>query len=317
MQVVDVHLRDLRYFVAVGEELSFSAAADRLFVSQPALSKQVRRLERTLRVQLFDRNRRQVQLTAAGRSLLPQARQLLAEWDHAAEQAVRVDAGARRVIRVGVLTGIGRGLYAGIQARLGERLPGWRVELRQHSFDDPMAGLADRTTDAALLWLPLPDDVPFEHRALVREARHVVLPADHPLAAQPEVAFASLVDEPIVALPPEAGPLRDFWIALAEREGRPPTIAVEAHSPDEGLEAVAAGQAIKLMAAGNVELYGRPDVVSRPVRGLGPAELAVVWRAGDLEGDGRAEVHAFVQACTQAAAALAGVGDAADAPVAR
>lgn len=78
---MDVHLRDLRYFAAVAEELSFTRAAERLHLSQPALSKQIRGLERTLRVPLFDRDRRQVRLTAAGEALLDTARQVLAGWD--------------------------------------------------------------------------------------------------------------------------------------------------------------------------------------------------------------------------------------------
>jgi DNA-binding transcriptional LysR family regulator len=300
--LVEAHLRDLRYFVAVADELSFTAAAARLFVSQPALSKQIRRLEQTLRVPLFDRDRRRVRLTPAGQALLPRARRLLADWDDAARQVGRADAAARQVLRIGVQTGIGRGLYPAVQARFAELRPGWRIDLRQHGFDDPTAGLLDGSSDAALLWLPLPAGVPFEHRVLVAEPRYVVLARAHRLASQPEVAFADVIDEPIVALPPAAGPLRDFWIARPERGGRSPTIAVEAHSPDEGMEAVAAGQAIKLMAAGNVELYGRPDVVARPVRDLGPAELAVVWRAGDTSPGGRAEVRAFVQACVDASA---------------
>jgi len=77
---MDVHLRDLRYFVAVAEELHFTRAAERLFVSQPALSKQVRALERQLRRPLFERDRRAVRLAAAGRALLEPARALLRDW---------------------------------------------------------------------------------------------------------------------------------------------------------------------------------------------------------------------------------------------
>ena len=78
---MDAHLRDLRYFVAVAEELNFTRAAERLHISQPALSKQIQGLETSLRAQLFLRDRRQVSLTAAGKALLNAARPLLDRWD--------------------------------------------------------------------------------------------------------------------------------------------------------------------------------------------------------------------------------------------
>ncbi|OXR44241.1 Hca operon transcriptional activator HcaR [Nocardia cerradoensis] len=86
---MDVHGRDLRYFVAVADELNFTRAAEALFISQPALSKQIRALERRIGAPLFDRDGRAVRLTAVGRTLLPHARKLLADWDIArAEVAV-------------------------------------------------------------------------------------------------------------------------------------------------------------------------------------------------------------------------------------
>src|ERR1700727_1043049 len=83
--VIDVHGRDLRYFVAVAEDLHFTRAAERLFISQPALSKQIRMLERTLGVELFHREGRRVSLTDAGEALLPHARQTVSAWDRALE----------------------------------------------------------------------------------------------------------------------------------------------------------------------------------------------------------------------------------------
>jgi DNA-binding transcriptional LysR family regulator len=87
---MDVHGRDLRYFVAVAEELHFTRAAERLYLSQPALSKQIRMLERQLGAELFERDRHGVALTPVGVALLPHARRVLAAWDEgreAAEQA--------------------------------------------------------------------------------------------------------------------------------------------------------------------------------------------------------------------------------------
>src|SRR5262245_32716097 len=103
--VMDVHVRDLRYFVAVAEERSFTrAATHRLFISQPALSKQIRQLERSLRTDLFDRDGRSVRLTPAGEALLPHARRLLEDWETALLAVSEATAQAGATVRVGFQT---------------------------------------------------------------------------------------------------------------------------------------------------------------------------------------------------------------------
>src|SRR5712691_3382600 len=106
---MDAHTRDLRYFVAVAEELSFTkAATERLFISQPALSKQIRKLENALRVRLFERDRRTVALTVAGAAMLPKARATLAQWDETTRAIAEAARG--KTLTVGFQTRIGRGL---------------------------------------------------------------------------------------------------------------------------------------------------------------------------------------------------------------
>src|SRR5262250_2789170 len=107
---MDVHLRDPRYFVAVADELSFTRAAERLHLSQPALSKQIAGLEATLRARLLRRDRRQVSLTAAGAALRETAQRLLADWDAAAAAVAGAAAAETKVLRVGTLTALGRAL---------------------------------------------------------------------------------------------------------------------------------------------------------------------------------------------------------------
>jgi DNA-binding transcriptional LysR family regulator len=120
----------------------------------------------------------------------------------------------------------------------------------------------------------------------------VALPADHPLAGGDRLRFADLLDEPFVALPDAAGPLRDFWLGLDERAGRPPVVGAVAETPDAVFEAVASGLGVVRLAAGNAALYERPGVVSRPVDGLAPSVLALAWRRSDR----RAVVASFVRA---------------------
>src|SRR5437660_10687830 len=101
---MDSHLRDLRYFVAVAEELSFTRASERLFIAQPTLSKQIRHLEAGLRVQLFVRDRRSVTLTPAGEALLPRARLMLTQWEQAVHAVTTAAAAGNTTLTVGFQT---------------------------------------------------------------------------------------------------------------------------------------------------------------------------------------------------------------------
>lgn len=296
---MDVHLRNLRYFVAVADELHFTRAAERLHVSQPALSKQVRQLERELRFPLFRRDRRRVELSDAGNALLPVARQLLAEWDEGLKAAAERASEEGKVLRVGFQTSVGGGLYQEIASRFAEENPGWRLALRLHAWSDPTGGLLDESADVAFLWLPTGAEDRIEIRPLRNERRFVALPVGHRLAGRKALQLADLLDEPFIALPPEAGALRDYWLALDERGGRPAVIGGEAATPDETFESVATGHGVVLLAEGNTTVYARPGLVYRPVLDLTPCRLAIAWRRGDARGAVRGFVRAAVDVATR------------------
>jgi DNA-binding transcriptional LysR family regulator len=286
---VDVHLRELRALVAVAEEQSVTRAAQRLFLAQPALSRQLQALERRLGVPLLERLPRGVALTEAGRALLGPAREAVAAWERGLAAALATVPAGRLV--VGMQTAVGRGLQRRALARFAELSPGTVPVLRQVDWRDPTAGLADGSSDVAFVWLPLPmDDA--DVLPVAREERVVALPSDHRLAGAPRVVLADLLDEPFIALPDSAGPLRDAWLAVADRGGRPPVVGAVADTPDAVFEAVASGLGVVLLAAGNADLYARPGIVCRPVEGLAPAVLALAWRRSDR----RPVVAAFVRA---------------------
>ena len=217
MVVMDVHLRELRAFVAVAEQASFTLAAAQLLVSQPALSKQVRQLEKQLDARLLTRGPRGVTLTTAGEALLPLAREQIRHWGEAQGHVAAAASTSNCVLTVGFSTAIGRGLISGASEYFLRRQPGWRLALRQVGWGDPTAGLADATTDIAILWLPLPDADRFDWQVLAAEPRHVALPRQHPLADRDIVAFTELLDEPFLALPESATVLRDHWLAVEHR----------------------------------------------------------------------------------------------------
>ncbi|MFB6939009.1 LysR family transcriptional regulator [Streptomyces sp. HUAS 31] len=296
---MDVHVRDLRYFVAVAEELHFTRAAERLYVSQPALSKQVRALERHLGVELFRRDPQGVTLTAAGEALLPHARRVLDAWSEGSAALEAARAAARSTLVVGMSTSPGRGgLLPAIRSRFTAAHPDTVLRLRQVSWEDPTAGLADGDADIAFVWLPLPDAERYGWTVVAEEPRLVALPQTHRLASRPEIDFADLLDEPFLALPAGAGPLRDYWLALEERAGRPPRIGAEIAGTEETYEALVAGLGVCLVATGNAPLITLGGVVTRPVRGLAPSRFALAWRREDAR---RPLVRAYAEACRRVA----------------
>jgi DNA-binding transcriptional LysR family regulator len=294
--VMDVHGRDLRYFVAVAEELHFTRAAERLFVSQPALSKQIRMLERQVGAPLFERDRQGVELTPVGTALLPHARRVLAEWDAAWTATVAAMSEQRATLVLGMSTSPGRGgLLPAIRSRFTAAHPEATVKLCHVSWDDATAGLADGTVDIAFVWLPLPDPGRYAWTMVAEEPCLVALPETHPLAGREIVDFADLADEPFLALPESAGPLRDSFLAVDARDGQPPRIGAEIASTEETYEALVGGLGVCLVSTGNASLLTREGVVTRAVRDLPPRRLALAWRTGDR----RPLVLAYARACRQ------------------
>jgi DNA-binding transcriptional LysR family regulator len=297
---MDVHLRALRYFVAVAEELHFTRAAERLNMSQPALSKQIRQLEHHVRCDLFIRQPRAIYLTEAGTVLLAHARDVLERWD-VGVAAVNDAAGrARRVLVVGIQTSVGRDLQRRTMAGFADRQPDWRLSLRLCPWDDATAGLADQASDVAFLWLPVPTGADLVTKVLYREERWVALSDDHRLAEEASVPWSELLDEHFIALPRAAGNLRDFWLATDQRPpDHPPRVAAEAANADEAFELIAAGVGVALVSAGNARIYQRPGARSIAVSRLSPSELAIARRRDDR----RRAVLDFVAAAVAASAA--------------
>jgi DNA-binding transcriptional LysR family regulator len=270
---MDVHVRELRYFLAVARELSFTRAAEELYVSQPALSKQIRTLERQLRVDLFERTPGGVRLTRAGTALVPYAEHMVDDWE-AAKQSLSKASDCTLVL--GMHTSPGRGLLPSVRAMMVASCPDVSLELRHMPWSDRTAGLSEGSTDAAFVWLPLPRP-PYRWVTVARESRLVALPNNHRLADRDSVSIADLLDEPFLALPASAGPLRDYWLALEDRGGHPVRIEAEISNTEETYEAVASGIGICLLAAGNAPIFDRGAVTMLPVRDLGPSELVLAW----------------------------------------
>ena len=276
---MDVHLRDLRYFTAVAEELHFRKAAERLFVSQPVLSRQIARLEQDLKAQLFIRDRRSVQLTSAGEALLHRARHLLEDWDAATKEVAILARKEQSVLVIGLQTGVGRGMLHTLTQALNAIQ--WRPELHQVAWNDATAGVEAGDCDARFAWLGTTINPRCDYVVVAEEPIMLAVNSQHRLAGRRQASFAEVSNEPLVALPESAKELRSFWLAEHARHGSPAPIACEAATADEALENVAAGTGSVFISAGNSVLYAREGVHFLDVPDLPPARLAFLWRADD------------------------------------
>ncbi|MGW4730664.1 LysR family transcriptional regulator [Streptomyces shenzhenensis] len=291
---MDVDTRLLRSFVAVADTGSLTRAAERLFLSQPALTKQIKQLETRLGVRLFTRSRAGMTLTEPGRTLAARAPALLADWDRLLRETKGAADRAARVLRVGFMASAANEATQHIVAEFARRRPGWRADMRQAAWSDPTAGLADGDTDVALLRLPFPGQDALRVAVLFSEPRWIALPAGHPLGTRDLIPFRDLWDEPFVAAPPESGAWRDHWLAAGEREGHPVRIGAVTDRPDDWLSAIANGYGIALAPESAARYYARPGVVYRPVSGVSPSRVGVAWAPAD---DTDPVVQDFVRAC--------------------
>jgi DNA-binding transcriptional LysR family regulator len=291
---VEVSLRLLRYFVVVAEELHFTHAAERLYVAQPALSKAIRRLERELGDPLFARGRHEVALTEAGRSLLPVARGILAEFDGWLGEVRAVRAAAASVFSVGYHSSIDAELFAGITDRFRQLRPDHRLELRLGEWADPAAPVLDGRVAAALLPLPVPGQDLLDVEILVRDRRWVALPSAHPLARAETLRLADLRGEAFIALPSGSGPLREFWLA-ADVLDDAAHVAVEVDNSEDFFQAILAGRGIALLAESSTRAYPRPGIEYRLVEDATPSRLAVAWRRDNAD----PLLRDFIRACLE------------------
>lgn len=199
----------LRGFVAVAEELHFGRAAERLNMTQPPLSRQIQKLERSIGVQLFERDNRRVELTAAGAAFLAEARRLLALADNAPDLARRISAGSAGTVRVGFTSASTFATLPAVLRRIDERLPDVDVDLYEMVTQEQTEALLAHELDLGLARPPFDAEV-FDSRAISRERIMVAAPSGHRLTGLGRpVEPADLASEPLIMHTP--GKARYFY----------------------------------------------------------------------------------------------------------
>ena len=272
--------RDLRYFVAVAERLSFSRAAEDLPLSQSALSEAVRRLEAEVGTQLLRRNSRHVELTAPGGVLLEDAREVLAQLDHAIDRARQAGRGEVGRLRVGFEASGAGELSTLARARFAREHPAVRVEPKRFDWGGEAAGLREGACDVAFVWLPN-DLSGLEVEEVTSEHRYAGLPKGHRLARKPRLSIMDLKDEPIMWTRRAPRLWVDWWAVNPRPDGSEPIWGPENENVEEMLEQVAEGRAICITPRSMATHYARPDLAWVPIVDIEPLRIALCWRRGD------------------------------------
>ena len=266
----------LRSFLEVAERLHFGNAAERLQISQPALSHQIRRLEEYVGAPLFDRTSRSVRLTEAGHALVPEARRVMIDFERALTQTRTAASGGAGHLSIASIGAGLNSLLPLIVRRLRDRVPGVAVQIVQMGTPELLSQLRMRELDFGIV-RSADGAAGVRVETLVDEPMVAVLPAGHRLAGRAALAAADMRDEDFVLWPRTSNPVfHDHVLAVCRAAGFVPRVVMEGTDIETQLGLVSAGIGVSMQPASFASL-GRRGVVWRSLEGSPTSPLQMSW----------------------------------------
>ncbi|ADI84175.2 LysR family transcriptional regulator [Geobacter sulfurreducens] len=277
-----MELRHLRYFAATAEELNFTRAANRLHISQPAVSRLIKELECELGAQLFTRERFGLRLTAAGEKFLFYARRVLQDCEEGI-RAVRENGLNHQKLTIGFISTAMESFLSDALVRLSQERPDIDVTVNEMSPGDQIAALRYRQIDLGFIGNPhdgAGDE--FELYVLRKVPLVAVLPVRHRLAGRSEICIGELEGDTFIGYLEDKFPGRNRVISTAcARAGFRPKFELKAGSLIEVLGMIGTGKGVCLMPS-DVAGLPHPNVAFIPLRDpLDPVRLAAAWLPGN------------------------------------
>lgn len=270
--VAFMELRQLEYFVAVAEELNFRRAAEKLYIQQPPLSRQIQQLETELGIKLLHRTKREVSLTEVGKTFLDEARLTLAQAQRAIDS---VTTQSRLTVGFSICA-FNRVLPKLIQ-EYRQQYSKIQVDLTEMSKEQQIKALLNHQIDLGFCYAPI-NQPELTHRIISSEALAVVLPLDHPLAEREQIELKSLQKESFILCPKEFKPdVRQQIEQLCMSAGFQLKVIREVSPPEVQLRLVESGMGISLLAASSQTRHNAA-VIYRPLVDPVPTlKIATVW----------------------------------------
>jgi LysR family transcriptional regulator, benzoate and cis,cis-muconate-responsive activator of ben and cat genes len=252
-----MNLNHLRAFVAVAESLSFSRAAKRLHVSQPALSNQIRLLEEDLETKLFVRNRRSVAMTAAGKEILEDAERLLSTADEIKQRVRKISKGVLGTLRIGFVASATSDIIPRLTVAFRKSFPEISLELKNVPTVPQIDALRQRALDIGIVRLPL-GEADIEVLPLFSEPFAIVISKQHPLGAHRKITVRDLEGEAFVCYSERLAPaFFQHWAGLCRKAGFTPRIVQEVGEMETALALVSAGVGVAILPRGVAKRHHR------------------------------------------------------------
>ncbi|MBK8038892.1 MAG: LysR family transcriptional regulator [Verrucomicrobiaceae bacterium] len=271
-----MELYQLGYFIEIARQRHFTRAAERLHMAQPALSQQMKNLEAELGTPLFIRGKKETQLTAAGKALLPRAEALLAQAE-AARAAVSDVAQVRGgKLIVAAIPSVCAGLLPDLLHAFGRKHPGVKLQLIEDSSDRVAASVESGHADLGFLQLPA-SKAAFESRVLITEPFVALVAASHALANEKEIPLKQLAGESFIFY---KGRARDSALEACRKAGFEPHIACESGELETIRALVAARVGIAIVPELATTLLPK-NTRAVPLKQPGlQRQIAAVWKKG-------------------------------------
>jgi DNA-binding transcriptional LysR family regulator len=275
-----MELRHLRYFVAVASELHFARAAERLFISQPALSQQIRSLEGELGFKLLERNRRGVRLTPEGVAFLAEARAVVQQADRAADVARALAEGATGHLRISYIRAMPGGLPERIVSEYQRRFPGVELIAASGTTAVNVERLRTGELDVAFVHTPLENAADLGCVDITTEPIVVALPSTHPLSRRRRIRREELAGVPLVYFPRHFSPgFYDRCLSQVYGSASVPNIVRTEPGAERTLVAVSEGAGITLLLEERAATLRYPGVMYRRFADTEPTvALGVAFR---------------------------------------
>lgn len=273
---MSITLRQLRAFVAVAEAGQFTLAADRLCVTQSALSMLVKELERVLGVRLFDRHTRSVRLTSSGEAFLERGRRVLQELDEALQATRDLTTFSLGHVSLACATVLAGTLVVPFMKIFHAQHPGVRLTLIDIAEQGIQRAVLDETADIGF-GTQAQTNPEVVATPLFRDVYQAVLPVGHPLAGKRSVPWRLLEDEPWIALPP-LSPIRREIDAHLKMLGVNAHVGYEVSFPSTVFAMVREGLGVSILPANSQRMLERRDLVFRPLTSPVPKRTVATFR---------------------------------------